>query len=115
MELFSLHAFSVETLLIVAIGLVLMILVLAFLGKVMPFSMKTAISEKRNDAVSVILFSVLLGLCIIVSSVFTREQEGKGEGPASSASAQPASSVGPATLPSRTQNSNPHQLPSRKP
>jgi uncharacterized membrane protein YjfL (UPF0719 family) len=86
MDVSSLQAFSVEAVAAVAVGLLFMILVLVFLEKVMPFSLKTAISGKRNDAVSVILFSVLLGLTIIISSSL-RPEAAAATAPAASASA----------------------------
>lgn len=87
-----LRALSVDTVLTVALGLLIMVIVLGALGKVLPFSLKSAISEKRNDAVSVILFSILLGLGIILSSAIKPEVSGEG---AASASGSAAASAAP--------------------
>lgn len=88
MDLFSLRTPLVEMSLAVFLGLGLMVVGLIILGKLMPFSMKEAISKKRNDAVSVILFSVLLGLGIIISTVFSKGHEDTSDtgSPAHSAS-----------------------------
>ncbi|MCU0656930.1 MAG: DUF350 domain-containing protein [Polyangiaceae bacterium] len=94
MDLLTLRALSLSTVSAVVIGLALMILALTFLGKVLPFSIKSAIGEKRNDAVSIILFSVLLGLAIILSSTFQSEA---AEGPSAAASASAMASVTPAS------------------
>ncbi len=90
-DLAALRALSVDALLAVALGLLLLVAALGLLGKVMPFSLETAISKQRNDAVSVILFSVLLGLGIILSSTLRPSEEASegGEPAAASASARP--------------------------
>jgi hypothetical protein len=96
MSLDSLAAFG-QPLLLVAVGLVIMVAVLGLLGKALPFSMKAAISEKRNDAVSIIIFSVLVGLGIILSASMRSEAEPEGATPVGSASA-PAASSAPAKV-----------------
>ena len=86
-DLAALRALSVDALLAVALGLLLLIAALGLLGKVMPFSLQTAISKQRNDAVSVILFSVLLGLGIILSSTLRPAADDAAGEPGASASA----------------------------
>ena len=92
----SLRALSVNSLLAVAIGLLLLVVALALLGKVLPFSLKTAISAQRNDAVSVLIFSVLLGLGIIVSATL---HPGPDEAPTAVDPAAPSASAAPASRP----------------
>ena len=93
-DLASFRALSVEALLAVAIGLLLLVSALGLLGKVLPFSLRTAISGQRNDAVSVLIFSVLLGLGIIVSATLSTPEHDPAVG--ASSPAAPARSGAPA-------------------
>jgi uncharacterized membrane protein YjfL (UPF0719 family) len=100
MDLSSLPASAVEVLIAVATGLLLLVPVPLFLEKVLPFSLKTAISGKRNDAVSVILFSILLGLSIIIYA--SLRPEAHASTPVASSAPASSSSAGALPLPARS-------------
>ncbi|MCS6899489.1 MAG: DUF350 domain-containing protein [Myxococcales bacterium] len=95
MDLSSLQASGIEMLLAVALGLLLLVPVPLLLEKILPFSLKTAIRGKRNNAVSVILFSILLGLSMIIHASLQAEA-----GPVVTPAA--ASSAGGAPPPARS-------------
>jgi putative membrane protein len=68
MTLAGLRAATFDAVLTTAIGLLLFVLAWWALDKAAPFSLKTALGARKNSAVAIILFSVLLGLGIIVSA-----------------------------------------------
>ena len=64
----KLYGFVLTALVEIGVGFVLFMLMWLLLDKLLPFSLRAALQEKRNPAVAIILFSILLGLAIILTS-----------------------------------------------